>query len=232
MSGLLFAPPEVKSVPVNGEGAAYPVNRIFCVGRNYAAHAAEMGVEVDRESPFYFTKSASTLQPTGTTIAYPPGTTNFHYEMELVIAIGKPAFRAGLEQAEDAVYGYACGLDMTRRDLQLSERAKQRPWALGKDVEHSAVIAPITKAGDFGALGPQRICLAVNGETRQDAHLSDLIWRVEEIVSHLSGFYHLAPGDLIFTGTPAGVGPVVAGDRITGAIDGLDSISLTIGEAE
>ncbi len=232
MSGLLFAPPDVRTVPVKGEGAAYPVHRIFCVGRNYAAHAAEMGVEVDREAPFYFTKAASTLQSTGTTIAYPPGTENFHYEMELVIAIGKPAFRVGVADAGDAIYGYACGLDMTRRDLQLAERAKQRPWDLGKDVEHSAVIAPITRSAEFGAVGPQRIHLAVNGDVKQDAHLSDLIWRVEEIVSHLSGFYHLAPGDLIYTGTPAGVGPVVAGDRIEGAIDGLDPVVLTIGQPE
>ncbi|MCB1429682.1 MAG: fumarylacetoacetate hydrolase family protein, partial [Nitratireductor sp.] len=204
----------------------------FCVGRNYAAHAAEMGVEVDREKPFYFTKSAQMLQPGGTSIPYPPGTENFHFEMELVIAIGKPAFKVAVGDALDAVYGYACGLDMTRRDLQLAERAKQRPWDLGKDVEQSAVISTITRAADFGAVGPQRITLSVNGETKQDAHLSDLIWKVEEIISHLSGFYHLAPGDLIYTGTPAGVGPVVAGDRIEGSIDGLDPISLEITAAE
>ncbi|MCB1456467.1 MAG: fumarylacetoacetate hydrolase family protein, partial [Nitratireductor sp.] len=212
--------------------ALYPVHRIFCVGRNYAAHAAEMGVEVDREKPFYFTKSAQMLQPGGTSIPYPPGTENFHFEMELVIAIGKPAFKVAVGDALDAVYGYACGLDMTRRDLQLTERAKQRPWDLGKDVEQSAVISTITRAADFGAVGPQRITLSVNGETKQDAHLSDLIWKVEEIISHLSGFYHLAPGDLIYTGTPAGVGPVVAGDRIEGSIDGLDPISLEITAAE
>ena len=152
--------------------------------------------------------------------------------MELVIAIGKPAFKVAVGNALDAVYGYACGLDMTRRDLQLAERAKQRPWDLGKDVEQSAVISSITKAAEFGAVGPQRITLSVNGETKQDAHLSDLIWKVEEIISHLSGFYHLAPGDLIYTGTPAGVGPVVAGDRIEGSIDGLDPISLEITAAE
>ncbi len=178
MSGLLFPAPEVKIVPVKGEDAAYPVHRVFCVGRNYAAHAAEMGAEVDREAPFYFTKSASTIQPSGTTIAYPPGTTNFHYEMELVIAIGRPVFKAGAEEAAAAIYGYACGLDMTRRDLQLAERARQRPWDLGKDVEHSAVIATITRAGEFGPVGPQRIHLALNGEPKQDAHLSDMIWRV------------------------------------------------------
>ena len=232
MSKLLFAAPETKTVAVKGEAALYPVHRIFCVGRNYAAHAAEMGVEVDREKPFYFTKSAQMLQPGGTSIPYPPGTENFHFEMELVIAIGKPAFKVAVGDALDAVYGYACGLDMTRRDLQLAERAKQRPWDLGKDVEQSAVISTITKAAEFGVVGPQRITLSVNGETKQDAHLSDLIWKIEEIISHLSGFYHLAPGDLIYTGTPAGVGPVVAGDRIEGSIDGLDPISLEITAAE
>ncbi|GAB4350360.1 MAG: fumarylacetoacetate hydrolase family protein [Oricola sp.] len=232
MSGLLFEAPAIPLLAVNGEDRAYPVRRIFCVGRNYAAHAAEMGAEVDREAPFYFTKSAFALQPSGTTIPYPPGTKNFHYEVELVLAIGRPAFRTGVEEAAGAIYGYACGLDMTRRDLQIAERTKQRPWDLGKDVEQSAVVTPITKAADFGAIGNQRIHLEVNGETKQDATLADLVWTVDEIVSHLSGFYHLAPGDLIMTGTPAGVGPVVPGDRITGGIEGLDDIALAIGGPE
>jgi len=232
MSEYLFPTPEVNAVPVNGETALYPVRRIFCVGRNYAAHAAEMGVEVDREAPFYFTKAPSMLQASDTTIPYPPGTENFHYEMELVLAIGAPVFRASVEEAGGAIYAYACGLDMTRRDLQLAARAKQRPWDLGKDVEGSAVIAPMTKAAAFGAAGPQRIHLEVNGETKQDAHLSDLIHGVAEIVADLSKFYHLAPGDLIYTGTPAGVGAVGPGDVIAGGIDGLDPISLTIGPPE
>jgi len=228
----LFASPAWPTVPVKGEDAAYPVHRIFCVGRNYAAHAAEMGVAVDREAPFYFTKSALMTQQSGATIPVPPGTSNFHYEMELVIAIGAPAFKADKSAAAQAIYGYACGLDMTRRDLQLDARAKQRPWDIGKDVEQSAVFAPITRSAEMGAIGPQRIHLEVNGEVRQDARLDDLIWKVEEIVSHLSHYYHLAPGDLIMTGTPAGVGAVVAGDVITGGIDGLDPIRLTIGSAE
>lgn len=232
MSGLLFEAPVIPTLAVNGEDKAYPVRRIFCVGRNYAAHAAEMGVEVDRQAPFYFTKSAFMLQPSGAVVPYPPGTENFHYEMELVLAIGKPVFKAGRDEAMAAIYGYAGGLDMTRRDLQLAERAKQRPWDLGKDVEKSAVVTPITKAADFGPVGSQRIHLEVNGETKQDATLGDLIWKVDEIVSHLSGFYHLAPGDLIMTGTPAGVGPVAAGDRITGGIDGLDDIALTVADPE
>lgn len=232
MTKTLFPSPAWPTVPVNGEDAAYPVHRIFCVGRNYAAHAAEMGVEVDREAPFYFTKSALTLQTSGTTAPYPPGTENFHFEMELVVMIGSPVFKADRETAAKAIFGYACGLDMTRRDLQLAARAKQRPWDLGKDVENSAVVAPITKADAFGAVGPQRIHLSVNDEVKQDAHLSDLIWKVEEIVSHLSGYYHLQPGDIIMTGTPAGVGAVVAGDVIAGGIDGLDPVFLTVGAPE
>jgi fumarylpyruvate hydrolase len=217
---------------VKGEAAGYPVHRIFCVGRNYAAHAAEMGVEVDREAPFYFTKSALAAEHSGAVIPYPPGTSNFHYEMELVVAIGKPVFRADRDAAQKAIYGYACGLDMTRRDLQLDARAKQRPWDLGKDVERSAVFARITKVTDLAAIGPQRIHLEVNGETRQEAFLSDLIWKVDEIVSHLSHYYHLGPGDLIMTGTPAGVGVVTAGDVITGGIVGLDPVGLVIGAGE
>ncbi|MEZ5810615.1 MAG: fumarylacetoacetate hydrolase family protein [Rhizobiaceae bacterium] len=232
MAAYLFDPPAVPAVPVRGETATYPVRRIFCVGRNYAAHAAEMGFEVDREAPFYFTKSPSCAQPSGTTIAYPPGTGDFHYEMELALAIGAPAFRVPVAEAAAKIFAYGCAFDMTRRDLQLASRAKQRPWDLGKDVEQSAVFAPLVRAGEVGTIGPQRIHLSVNGEVRQDAHLSDLIWKVEEIVSDLSQFYHLGPGDMILTGTPAGVGPVNPRDRLEGGIDGLEPITLAIGDAE
>lgn len=232
MSSYLFETPEIQSIPVKGEDAQYPINRIFCVGRNYAAHAAEMGVEVDREAPFYFTKSPSANLASGETMPYPPGTENFHYEMELVLVIGKPVFRVSVADAGDAIYAYGCGLDMTRRDLQLVARSKQRPWDLGKDVEGSAVFAPLTKAADLGDLAEQRIHLEVNGETKQEAQLKDLIHNVQEIVADLSKYYHLVPGDVIMTGTPAGVGPVVAGDKITGGVDGLDPIELTIGDPE
>ncbi len=232
MSAYLFPPAPVQAVAVQGETAAFPVNRIFCVGRNYAAHAAEMGVEVDREAPFYFTKSPHAVMASGGTLPYPPGTGNFHYEMELVVALGAPAFRVGADQAMTAVYAYGCGLDMTRRDLQLKAREKQRPWDLGKDVEGSAVLAPLKKAGAMAPLGPQRIWLSVNGDVKQDAHLSDLIHSVPEIIADLSTFYHLQPGDIIMTGTPAGVGPVGPGDVIEGGIDGLEPIALTIGAPE
>lgn len=232
MSDYLFDAPKVHSIPVKGEDKAYPVSRIFCVGRNYAAHAAEMGVAVDREAPFYFTKSPQATLASGSVLPYPPGTGNFHYEMELVVVLGKPVFRCSLEEAEAAVYAYGCGLDMTRRDLQLVAREKQRPWDLGKDVEGSAVFTALTKAGEIGALGPQRIHLEVNGEVKQDATLDELIHKVPEIIVDLSKYYHLQPGDVIMTGTPAGVGPVVAGDEITGGVDGLEPIALSIGAPE
>ena len=232
MPETLFPLPEPLSIPVQGETAKYPVGRIFCVGRNYAAHAAEMGVEVDREAPFYFTKSSANAMLSGGSASYPPGSENFHYEMELALAIGKPLFRATAEEARAAIYGYGCALDMTRRDLQIRERKKQRPWDLGKDLEQGAVFAPLTKTGDWGPVADQRIWLTLDGEIKQDATLAELIWSVEEIICHLSGFYHLRPGDLILTGTPAGVGPILPNQQINGSITGLTPISLNLTEPE
>lgn len=228
MTDYLFPPLQPHGLPVVGETSAYPVNRIFCVGRNYAKHAAEMGVEVDREKPFYFTKSPSTATPSGTTVAYPQGTENYHFEVELVVAIG--ATFANGAVPDDAIYGYCVGLDMTRRDLQLAERSKQRPWSLGKDVEGSCVLAPITKADQITPGPDSSIWLTQNGEVRQDATLAELIWSVPEILTHLSGYYHLRPGDLVMTGTPAGVGPVQPGDTLKGGVDGLSPLEMTIGE--
>jgi fumarylpyruvate hydrolase len=232
MTSYLFPPAEVPSLPILGDERRYPVSRIFCVGRNYEEHAREMGHVVDREKPFYFSKSATALRQSGETIAYPPGTTNYHFEFELVVAIGAPAFRVPVEQALEAVFGYACGLDMTRRDLQLSERAKQRPWTLGKDVEGSApasAIAPVSRVGHPKDAG---IVFRQNGVVKQNSNISQLVWSVAELISHLSGFYHLAPGDLIFTGTPAGVGPVAPGDSLEGEIAGIGALTLNIGPAE
>ncbi len=166
MPDCLFSLPDLPTIPVQGQDAVYPVGRIFCVGRNYAAHAAEMGHEVDREAPFYFTKSAPNAVLTGASIPYPPGTNNFHHEMELAVAIGKPVFRATSAQAWDSVYAYGCALDMTRRDLQIRERNKQRPWDLGKDLEAGTVFAPLTRASDWAPLDGIRIQLSVNGEIR------------------------------------------------------------------
>lgn len=229
---LLFDPAPPFTVPLAGTDAEYPVRRIFCVGRNYAAHAAEMGAEVDREAPWYFTKTPANAVRSGASVPFPQGTDNYHHEMELAVYLGAPAFRTAVADAGAAVLGYSCALDMTRRDRQQDGKDKRRPWDLGKDVEDGAVLAPITRAADFGTIADQRIWLTVNGETRQDASLAELVWSIEEVISHLSHFYRLGPGDVILTGTPAGVGPVRPGDVIAGGIDGLDPVRLTLGAPE
>jgi fumarylpyruvate hydrolase len=233
-ANYLWNPPPVHSLPVRGSDARYPVNRIFCVGRNYHAHAVEMGNPVDKATmkPFYFTKSASTLVESGATVPYPAGTANYHYEMELVVAIGAAGFRVAEADAGRMIYGYAAGLDMTRRDLQLIAREQGRPWDLGKDFEKSAVCGEIVPAGGLGVLSAGAINLQVNGETRQSADLAQLIWNIPELLADLSKFYHLEPGDLIYTGTPEGVGAVKPGDRITGHVDGVGDIALAIGQPE
>lgn len=227
-----FQPPEVPSVPVLGEDTRFPVNRIFCVGQNYAAHAIEMGFQPDPEAPFFFTKAPAALCHSGATIPFPLGTQNCHFEMELVVALGAPAFRVAAEDALAAVFGYACGLDLTRRDLQNAAREKKRPWDFGKDFENAAVIAPITRAAAFGQPADQRIQLTQNGEVRQDSLLSDLIHPVPALIAYLSQFYHLQAGDLIYTGTPSGVGPIAPGDLLRGEVDGLVPVELTVGERE
>ncbi|WP_306112677.1 MULTISPECIES: fumarylacetoacetate hydrolase family protein [unclassified Roseovarius] len=229
---LIFAAPDLSVAAIAGSTSGFPVRRIFCVGRNYAAHAAEMGNEVDREAPFYFTKSAHALCASGSTIAYPPGTQDCHYEMEFVVAVGQPAFRVTKGDAMAAVWGYGCGIDLTRRDLQGAAKDKRRPWDLGKDFENSAILASLSPAADFGEIDAQSIKLMRNGETVQAARLSDMVWSVPEIIAHLSGFYHLRPGDLIYTGTPAGVGPVQSGDVLQGAVDDLTPVELSIGARE
>jgi fumarylpyruvate hydrolase len=231
-SDFLFPVPPQPTVPVVGEERLFPVTRIFCVGRNYVEHAKEMGNEVDREAPFYFLKPALSLALSGATVPYALGTKNLHHEMELVVAIGAPAFRVAKEDAMSAVYGYACGLDMTRRDLQQNAKDQRRPWDFGKAFENSAVAGPITKVSEVPSLDGRRIRLSVNGEIRQDSTLDELVWKVDELIAHLSRYYHLMPGDLLYTGTPAGVGPVVTGDVLEGSIDGLEPLKLTLGPAE
>jgi fumarylpyruvate hydrolase len=231
-TNYLWAPPPVHSLPVRGSEQRLPVNRLFFVGRNYHAHAVEMGRPVDKsvEVPFYFTKSPGTLVESGATVAYPPETQNYHYEMELVLALGKPGFRVQPSDAPALIYGYACGLDMTRRDLQLVARDKGRPWDLGKDVEQSSVVSEIVPMpGHVIASGALE--LGVNGQTRQKSDVDKLIWNIPELIADLSTYYHLQPGDLIFTGTPEGVGAVVAGDRIDGRIEGVGEIVLHVGPA-
>jgi fumarylpyruvate hydrolase len=233
-TNYVFAPATRPSLQVIGNPARFPVNRIFCVGRNYHAHALEMGNPVDKATmkPFYFTKSPSTLVESGATVPYPCGTANYHYEMELVVAIGAHGFRLTEADAPRMIFGYAAGLDMTRRDLQLIAREQGRPWDLGKDFEKSAVCAPILPIGDLGVLTSGTIALQINGATKQSADLAQLIWNIPELLADLSQFYHLEPGDLIYTGTPEGVGPVKTGDCINGRIDRVGEVSLTIGPAE
>jgi fumarylpyruvate hydrolase len=230
----LWTPAAPTSLPVQGSDARFPVTRIFCVGRNYHAHAVEMGRPVDKSTaqPFYFTKSATTLVESGATVPYPTGTSNYHFEMELVVAIGQSGFRVSEADALDLIYGYAAGLDMTRRDLQLVARDQGRPWDLGKDFEKSAVCAEIIPVGNLGVLTQGAIALEVNGETKQSSDLDKLIWNIPELLADLSKYYHLQPGDLIYTGTPEGVGAVKVGDVITGQIEGVNSVALTIGAAE
>lgn len=228
MTRYLFEPPGTVSVGIAGSGTRYPVRRVFCVGRNYAAHVREMGFDPNREEPCYFTKSSLAIVSSGAHIPYPPGTSDFHHEVELVVALGAPGFEVSVDTAPTLVFGYACGLDMTRRDLQLASRAQQGPWDIGKDFENAAVISLIRPAAEIGHPAHGRIHLAVNGETRQDSDLGQLIWSVPEIVAHLSRFYRLEAGDLIYTGTPDGVGPVVAGDRIEAHIEDIASLELHI----
>ncbi len=192
-SSYAFAPPAPPSLPVVGSSARFPVRRIFCVGRNYHAHAVDMGRPVDKATmkPFYFTKTPSALVESGATVPYPCGTSNYHYEMELVVAIGARGFRLAEADAPRMIYGYAAGLDMTRRDLQLVARDQGRPWDLGKDFEKSAICSPILPAGDLGVLRSGAIQLQVNGETKQSADLSQLIWNIPELLADLSKLYRV-----------------------------------------
>lgn len=204
------------------------MGRIFCVGRNYADHAAEMGHEVDREAPFYFTKSAHAVLLSGLDMPYPPRTADLHHEMELVVAIGATAKDIPEDQAMDVVFGYGCGLDMTRRDLQAAAKAKRRPWDTGKDFDNAAIIAPLTPKADAGDIGQLEIKLCVNDDVRQRSTLDQMVWSIPEIIADLSTLYTLHAGDLIMTGTPAGVGPVVQGDVLRGTIGGFAELETRI----
>ena len=233
MTAYTFDPPAIPSLPVRGRTERFPVNRIFCVGRNYHAHAVEMGKSVDKskDRPFYFTKTPSTaLVLSGATTPYPPETKNFHHEMELVVALDKGGFRVKAAEAHELIYGYATGLDMTRRDLQSASKEKGLPWDTAKDVEHSAVCTEIVPMPGV-VLDKGAITMSINGVVKQNSTIDKLIWNIREIIADLSTYYHLQPGDIIYTGTPEGVGPVVAGDRIEGSVEGVTSLSLTIGPA-
>lgn len=220
-------PPLVTSVPVVG-GGDFPVRRIYCVGRNYAEHAREMGHDPNAEPPFFFSKPADALVTGGAGIPYPPATGDLHHEIELVVAIGKDGAAIDPAAALDHVFGYAAGIDMTRRDLQAAAKKSARPWAMAKGFDHSAPISDIVPAASIGHPAAGRIALAVNGETRQEGDIADMIWDVPHVLAYLSGLVALKAGDLVFTGTPAGVGAVVRGDTLEGAIDGIATVTTTI----
>ncbi len=220
--------PPIAAVAVLG-GDPFPVRRIYCVGRNYAAHAREMGHDPDREEPFFFMKPADAVVPSGSVVPYPPKTKNYQHEIEMVVALGKGGRDVPVERALDLVYGYAVGLDMTRRDLQGEAKKLGRPWDMGKGFDHSAPCAPISPAAKVGHIAKGAIWLKVNGEIRQKSDLAMLIWSIPETISYLSGLVELGAGDLIYSGTPEGVAAVVKGDRLEGHVDGLSDLKITIG---
>ena len=222
--------PKPVVVPVVGTDQVFPVRRIYCVGRNYADHVVEMGGNPDRDFPFFFSKPADALWLDGGTVPFPPRTENFHFEMELVVAIGKEAVNVSVESALDHIFGYAAGVDLTRRDLQAWAKENGRPWDMAKSFDHSAPVTPLRAALEIGHPESGRIELSVNGETKQDGDLAQQVWKVPEIVANLSTFIQLKPGDLIMTGTPAGVGPLVGGDVVRGSIEGIGALEFTVGD--
>jgi fumarylpyruvate hydrolase len=226
MSQFVFEPPAVVAIPVAGD-KKFPVRRVFCVGRNYAAHAREMGGDPNREPPFFFTKPADALVINGD-VPFPTATENLHHEMELVVAIGRGGAEIAPDEALHHVFGYAAGLDLTRRDLQDEAKAARRPWDMSKGFDASAPIGEIAPADIVGHPAAGRIALKVNGQTRQQGDLADQIWAVPDIIAYLSKLVALAPGDLIFTGTPDGVGKLVRGDTAEGEIEGVGSVTVRI----
>ena len=224
---FVIAPPPRVAIPVEGETGLFPVRRVYCVGRNYAEHTREMGHDPDREDPFFFQKAPDALVLDGR-FPYPVGTKDVHHEVELVVALAKGGRDIPVEQALDCIYGYAVGLDMTRRDLQGVAKKAGRPWEVGKSFDHSAPIGPLVPAARIGHPSSGAIWIDVNGERRQTGDLSQLIWRIDESISYLSGLFELAPGDLIFTGTPAGVGAVKPGDRMHAHVDGVGDLRVEV----
>lgn len=222
-----FAVPR-PTIPISGTGQSFPVRRIYCVGQNYAAHARESGGNPDRERPFYFMKPADAIVTDRSSIPYPPRTANLHHEIELVVAIGGAGEGVSVEEAQACIFGYAVGLDLTRRDLQAEAKKTGRPWDTAKGFDCSAPVTAIHPVSGTGHPSRGRIWLEVNGKLRQDGNLDEMIWNIPEAIAELSTLFALAPGDLVFTGTPAGVGPLERGDRVTGGVEGIDEIAITI----
>ena len=229
MSYAIPCPP-VPTVPIPGSSDVFPARRIYCVGRNYAAHARERGPDPDREPPFYFMKPADAILPGGSVMPYPSATSNLHHEIELVVGIGKTGRDIPVARALEHVFGYAVGLDMTRRDLQGEAKEARRPWDMGKGFDHSAPCSAMAPAHDIGHPEEGAIRLKVNGEMRQEGDLDQMIWSVPETISHLSHLVALVAGDLIYSGTPAGVGAVERGDKLEGHVDGVGDLTITIGD--
>ncbi len=230
MTDFVIQPAPQASVAVTGSEARFPIRRVFCVGRNYAAHAREMGKDPDREPPFFFTKPADAVVPADGAVPYPPLTENLHHEIELVVAIGKPGTNVSPEKALDLVWGYGVGVDLTRRDLQDEAKKMSRPWDWSKSFDASGPCGPLQPVSAIGHPSAGSIWLKVNGETRQQGDLSELIWPVADVIAYISEAVTLQPGDLIFTGTPAGVGALNPGDVVTGGVDGIGEIAFTIGK--
>jgi len=217
---------EVPSLPVAGSEKRFPVRRIYCVGRNYAAHTREMGGDPDREPPFFFAKPADAVVPGGGEVAYPPATENLHFEIELVAAIGKGGADIPAERALDHVFGYGVGIDLTRRDLQNEAKQMRRPWDMSKGFDQSAPCTALHPVSAIGHPDKGRISLSVDGETKQDGDVADMIWNTAEVIAYLSGLVRLEPGDLIMTGTPEGVGAVARGQTMVGAVEGVDELTV------
>jgi fumarylpyruvate hydrolase len=229
MSSKFVIPiPPVPSLAIRGDDRRFPVHRIYCVGRNYAAHAVEMGHDPDRESPFFFQKNPDSLLPDGSDFPYPDKTEDLHYELELVVALASGGRNIALESALDCIFGYAVGLDMTRRDLQEQAKKMGRPWDVGKAFDHSAPCSTIVPAHTIGHPDTGAVWLKVNGENRQNGDLNQMIWKVPEIIAYLSGLFTVSPGDLIYTGTPAGVGATVRGDTLHGGVAGVAELEISV----
>lgn len=226
MAELVFPLHRPRLIRVHGTDRHFPVRRVYCVGRNYADHVREMGGD-EREPPFFFMKPGDAVVPTGSTVPFPGKTENLHHEAELVVAIGRRGAEVSVEDAQAMVWGYAAGNDLTRRDLQAEAKAMRRPWDMAKGFDNSAVCGDLHPARVTGVLEQARITCEVDGEVRQDGDIAQMIWSVPEIVSYLSGLVELKPGDLIYTGTPAGVGPIAPGQRCTVAIKGLTAASIS-----
>ena len=228
----VFEPSPITSCKIEGSQGHFPVRRILCVGANYVAHALEMGRDPSREPPFFFAKPTDAIinadREANTIIPYPPQTNNFHYEMEMVVAIGKIAENIEHDEAIDVIWGYGSGIDLTRRDLQKAAKDKGRPWELGKGCDKSAVISSLCPISKIGHPQDARIWLAVNDVIKQDSNINKLIWSVPEMISILSKTMALLPGDIIYTGTPEGVGPINKGDKVTGGVEGIGEVSITI----